>query len=308
MLNDIQYPLILDGGLSAELEKQGCDLNHPLWSAHLIATNPEAIVRAHTSYLEAGAQCLITSSYQASVEGFRSMGYNQRSAERLISKSIRLAELAIENYRKKNISNSKIFIAASIGPYGAFLADGSEYHGKYEVPDAVLYDYHQSKINLLAHTNADFLACETIPSFREAKVIADVLKKSTIPAWVSFSCKDDQCMNDGTLLSECLIHLAGHPNIFAVGVNCTPPNHVSSLIEILKKYGGEKKLVVYPNSGESYDAGTKKWAENKTGKEHKIYVKQWLSQGVDIIGGCCRIDANGVSCIRDVIDNGFGAK
>ena len=247
----ISYPLLLDGGLSNELERQGCDLNQKLWSAKLLESNPEAIVLAHLAYLEAGAQCIITSSYQATLPGFMAIGYDQSSASTLILKSVQLAEEARRRFMLLNPRQPKPLIAASIGPYGAYLADGSEYRGDYSISDPELTGFHESRINLLDNSTADIFACETIPSFQEAKVLSACLKTKKKSAWISFSCKDGKHISDGTPIEKCAAFFAHHPTVFAIGVNCTSPNYISELIQSIKTKSGDKKIVVYPNSGAS---------------------------------------------------------
>ncbi len=285
----IKYPLLLDGGLSNELERQGCDLNHKLWSAQFLDANPEAIIEAHLSYLKSGAQCITTSSYQASVVGFMDMGYDRANAEALILKSVALAKEALERYNALGNSRAELLIAASIGPYGAYLSDGSEYRGNYGVSDETLRGFHIPQFELLDSSKAHFFACETIPSFQESKVLAEILRETKKPAWISFSCKDTQCINDGTPIEECAMYLADHPNIFAIGVNCTPPTYISGLIKNLKKKSGSKKIVIYPNSGEVFNAESKTWLGMADPKSYSTMVKEWLALGADIIGGCCRI-------------------
>ena len=188
-LRNVKYPLLIDGGLSNVLEKQGCNLNHKLWSAKLLETNPEAIIQAHLTYLKFGTRCITTSSYQASIPGFMANGHDRITAEALILKSIQLAEIAIKRFEELGYNDFKPLIAASIGPYGAYLADGSEYHGNYGVTDETLREFHLDRIKLLDRSKADFFACETIPSFQEAKVLAEILKQTNKSAWVSFSCQ-----------------------------------------------------------------------------------------------------------------------
>ena len=255
----IKYPLLIDGGLSNELENQGCNLDHKLWSAKMLVSNPEAIIKAHLKYLEAGAQCLITSSYQASIEGFITLGYDRNEAETFISQTVKLAEIAIDRFNNYQSNNFNHLIAASIGPYGAFLADGSEYHGNYGVSDETLKEFHKTRIQLLDLSNADFFACETIPSYQEAKVLGELLNDTNKSAWISFSCKDEKHLNDGTPIGECTSFFAKHPNVFAIGVNCTAPKYISRLIKAIKAKSGEKKIVIYPNSGEIYIAKNKTW-------------------------------------------------
>ena len=285
----ITYPLLLDGGLSNELERQGCDLNQQLWSAKLLESNPEAIMLAHLSYLESGAGCIITSSYQATLPGFMAIGYDEHAASGLILKSVQLAAEARSRFLSLNPQAPKPLIAASIGPYGAYLADGSEYRGDYVVSDQELADFHQPRINLLDHSTADLLACETIPGFQEAKVLSAILENVKKPAWISFSCKDGQHISDGTPIEQCAAYFADHPTVFAIGVNCTPPKYVSALIRSIKTRSGNKKVVVYPNSGAVYDAESKTWSGLSDLSSCETMVKEWMGLGADIIGGCCGI-------------------
>ena len=258
-VNNIQYPLLIDGGLSNALVKQGCDLNDKLWSAKILETNPEAIIQAHYDYLIAGAKCITSASYQATIPGFMAVGYSLTEAKALIIKSTELAEIAISRFKGLDPDGKKPLIAASIGPYGAFLADGSEYHGSYNISDEKLREFHLDRIRLLDQTNADVFACETIPSFQEARVLGNILAQTNKSAWLSFSCKDDRHINDGTRIEECVSYLADHPKIFALGVNCTAPKYISGLIKSIKVKSGTKKIVVYPNSGEVLNAKNKAW-------------------------------------------------
>ncbi len=286
---DIKYPLILDGGLSNELKAQGYDLSHQLWTAKLIASSSEAIIQAHLAYLNAGAQCLITSSYQASIQGFLDAGYDRVAAEKLLLKTVTLAETAIEKYQIANKSKQQPLIATSIGPYGAYLADGSEYRGNYNITDSALAAFHWTQFQLLETTNADLYACETIPSLQEAKVLSQLLRKATKPAWISFSCKDESHISDWTTIQEGAALFKNHPNVFAIGVNCTAPKYISGLIKTLKSAVGDKKIIVYPNSGMIYNATTKTWHGTADPITFVEKAKEWRALGADIIGGCCQI-------------------
>jgi len=246
-------------------------------------------VDAHLAYLESGAKCIISSSYQATMLGFNAIGYNDSIAESLIIKSILLAEDAIKRYTLSETKEFKPLIAASIGPYGAYLADGSEYHGNYNVSDEILRGFHTSRIKLLDNTNADFFACETIPSFQEAKVLSELLVNTNKSAWISFSCKDESHINDGTLIEECVDFFSSHANVFAIGVNCTAPKYISGLIKSIKRKSGSKKIVIYPNSGEVYFADTKTWSGVSDPNLFAQITKEWIDLGADIVGGCCRI-------------------
>jgi len=293
---DISYPLLIDGGLSNELEVQGCDLNHKLWSARLLENSHQPIVDAHLAYLNSGAGCITTASYQATIPGFVALGYDELQAAKFILKSVELAERA-----KNAFEGPTPYIAASVGPYGAFLADGSEFRGNYDVDDTVLERFHRDRIELLDQSNADFLAFETIPSFQEAKVISKLLEKTQKEAWISFSCKDGEHINDGTPIAECIDFLATHPKIFALGINCTAPQYISKLIRKIKLHCKDKRIVVYPNSGEVYDALTKTWSGIS---EPEVFVKmaqEWLVQGADILGGCCRIGPDHIRAMASEI-------
>jgi homocysteine S-methyltransferase len=298
----INYPLLIDGGLSNVLEQQGHNLNHKLWTARLLDKDPEAIVQAHLVYLKAGARCITTASYQASIPGLMTAGYEHDKAEALILRSIRLAELAIERAMETGFIDHKALIAASIGPYGAYLADGSEYRGDYGVSDETLSGFHQDRINILEASNADFFACETIPSMQEARVLSGILEQSPKQAWISFSCKDERHINDGTKIAECAALFKEHPNVFAIGINCTAPKYVSGLIQQLKDNSGTKKIVVYPNSGEAYNARTKTWLGTSDPDLFVEMADEWRMLGADIIGGCCRIGPDHIKRISEKMD------
>lgn len=286
---NINYPLLLDGGLSNELERQGCDLNQELWSAKLLESNPEAIILAHLTYLESGAQCIITSSYQATLPGFMAIGYDKPSASKLILKSVQLAEEARNRFLLLHPQAAKPLIAASVGPYGAYLADGSEYRGDYSISDQELKDFHEPRTKLLAGSMADILACETIPCFQEARVLSGILENISKPAWVSFSCKDGKHISDGTPIDKCAALFEHHPKVFAIGVNCTSPKFISELIRSVKMNSGNKKIIVYPNSGAVYHAESKTWSGLEDLPSCEIMAKEWIDLGADIIGGCCGI-------------------
>lgn len=294
------HPSLIDGGLSNVLESQGCDLKHKLWTANLLEKNPEAIIRAHLDYINAGAQCITTSSYQASIPGLIAIGYKRSSAEKLILKSIQLAEIAIKTALDSGVIDNKPLIAASVGPYGAYLADGSEYRGNYAISDKILKDFHLERLRILDRSNADILACETIPSFQEAGILSEILLNVDTPAWISFSCKDGKHLNDGSKINECVAIFKNHPKVFAVGVNCTNPKYISDLIPYIKASCGDNKVIVYPNSGEVYNAQSKTWMGLSEPKYFVEMSKEWINLGADIIGGCCRIGPDHIRRISDI--------
>lgn len=297
-LEHIKYPLILDGGLSNVLEEQGCDLNHKLWSAKIIINDPEAIIKSHMRYLEAGANCITSSGYQATVEGFMELGLNIEEAESLMLRSVELAGEARLKFLKQHKSNRQIYIAASMGPYGAYLADGSEYRGKYAISESDLKKFHLNRIKLLETSNADFLAFETIPSLVETEILSKILIKSSKPSWVSFSCKDSLHLNDGETIASAAKLLTHHPTVFAIGVNCTAPQYISKIIQVLKTSAPDKKIIVYPNSGEVYDVDSKSWFGISDPVLFQKMAIEWLKAGADILGGCCRIGPEHIRKIK----------
>ena len=297
----ITYPLLLDGGLSNVLEYQGHDLNHKLWTAKLLDQDPESIIQAHIAYLKSGARCITTSSYQAAIPGLLGAGYDRDTSEALILKSVLLAELAIEQVSAAGSGDYELLIAASIGPYGAYLADGSEYRGNYGVSDETLKEFHLDRIRLLDRSNADFFACETIPSFKEARVLSGILEQTEKPAWISFSCKDEKHINDGAKIGDCISLFKEHSNVFAIGVNCTSPKYVSGLIKLLKSICGTKKVVVYPNSGEAYNAKSKTWLGTSDPALFVEMAEEWIRLGADIIGGCCRIGPDHIRRLSEIM-------
>jgi homocysteine S-methyltransferase len=298
----ITYPLLIDGGLSNVLEQQGHDLNHKLWTAKLLDQDPESIIQAHIAYLKSGARSITTSSYQAAVPGLMAAGYDHDTAVALILKSVQLAEAAIERALSEGYVDYKPLIAASIGPYGAYLADGSEYRGNYCVSDETLREFHLGRIRILDRSNADFFACETIPSYKEARILSEILEQSDKPAWISFSCKDEQHINDGTKIEDCSSLFKEHSKVFAIGINCTSPKYVSGLIKLLKSNSGTKKVVVYPNSGEAYSAKSKTWLGISDPELFVEMVEEWIRLGADIIGGCCRIGPDHIRRISEIME------
>jgi homocysteine S-methyltransferase len=291
-------PLILDGGLATELEAQGHVLDSRLWSARLLLDNPRTIVDAHRAYLEAGANCIISASYQATRSGLMSLGLNADQAQALVVESVDLAKTARDEFlRDQPGVEFTPLVAASIGPYGAPLGDGSEYSGDYGVDDRDLREFHEQRLAWLDASGADVLACETIPSRQESLVLCELLKHVSTPAWVSFSCKDGRHCNDGTPLAECAVAFRDHPRVFAVGVNCTSPQYVDSLIGEINSAATGLAIVVYPNSGEHYEASDNSWHGTSSPVECGAAAIGWRAAGAAIIGGCCRM---GPDHIREI--------
>ena len=293
--------MVLDGGLASELERQGHNLHHKLWSARLLLNDPAAICDVHRSYLQAGSMCVTTASYQASLAGFATAGIEVAAARKLLQDSISIARQAVAEYSDKlhQREAGRPWVAASIGPYGAYLADGSEYRGDYGVSQDDLHKFHADRMNIICAANPDLLACETIPSRQEAEVLKSVLNESSDRlAWVSFSCADAEHICDGTRLQEVAAILNESDQVFAIGVNCTAPQFVESLIEEVRIGAPHKRVVVYPNSGQTYDAVQKKWLGLANAADFSELSKRWRDAGATMIGGCCQTDPEHIRAMR----------
>ena len=303
-----QGVLLLDGGLATELEKQGFVLDTRLWSARLLLTYPEAIRTVHRSYLDAGADCITTASYQASMAGFLAYGLSKREATSLLLKAVALAREACDEYieglKTGSAAPLRPLVAASIGPYGAYLADGAEYRGDYGVSKHELRAFHEPRWEILASSPVDLLACETIPSFQEAEVLLALLQQTPDRfAWMSFSCRDGAHISDGTPITECAALFDACEQVVAVGANCTAPRYMASLIEQVRAGAPGKPVVVYPNSGEVYDAETKTWAGTADPLSCSLDARDWFRRGARMIGGCCRMGPQHIEAMRDALLN-----
>ncbi len=292
-------PLLLDGGLATQLEAQGCDIGNELWSASVLQTNPEAIVAAHHAYLAAGAECLATASYQASHEGFAKQGLSHDEADALMLLSVALAK------RARKEAASDVAIAASLGPYGAMLHDGSEYSGDYGVSAEVLRDFHSTRLQLFDDADVDVLALETIPSLQEAEVLADLLRDRKTPSWIGFSCRDEKHISDGTPLATVAKRFEGHPSVVAVGINCTPPQYASALVRELRAAVPDKFAMAYPNSGETYNVSDNKWLGTVTPGDCAAAAGEWIEAGAKVVGGCCRMGPEHISAMASLISESY---
>ena len=293
-------PIVLDGGLSNQLEAQGADLRDSLWSARLLADDPAQITKAHTAYYAAGAQVVITSSYQASFQGFATRGIDQAAAARLLRRSVELAreaELAAVAADREAAGGAvgprPRWVAASIGPYGAVLADGSEYRGRYGLSVADLEAFHAPRLETLVGAMPDLLALETVPDIDEALALMNLVRGTGVPCWLSFSAVGRKT-RAGQPLAEAFAVAADVDEVIAVGVNCCAPQDVRTAVEIASSVTG-KPVVVYPNSGESWDAATRTWREESTFDAGLVH--SWIDAGARLIGGCCRV---GPEAIRQV--------
>ncbi|MEJ5223952.1 MAG: homocysteine S-methyltransferase [Anaerolineales bacterium] len=282
--------IVLDGALATELERRGADLNDPLWSAKVLLETPDLIRQVHLDYFRAGADVAITASYQASVEGFMRRGLGREQALDLMRLSVKLAQEARELFWRENTDPARAYplVAGSVGPYGAYLADGSEYRGDYGLSEEELIDFHRPRMAALVEAGADLLACETIPCLSEARALARLLKEfPSASAWVSFSARDSAHTCHGEPVAECAAFLDGIPQVAAVGINCSAPQHIPGLIRAMAG-GTRKPIVVYPNSGEVYDPATNTWHGETFCDAYGHQSREWYAAGARLIGGCCR--------------------
>ena len=296
-----QFPaLVLDGALATELERRGRDLRDPLWSAKVLLEAPELIRQVHLDYFHAGADIAITASYQATVEGFVRRGLGRGESLELLRRSVRLALEARDEFWREpanRVGRPRPLVAASVGPYGAFLADGSEYRGDYGLSETELMDFHRLRLATLLETGPDLLACETLPCFLEARALARLLTEFPgASAWISFSARDEAHTCHGERLADCAAWLDGRPQIVAVGINCTAPRYLPALVRAIRFATG-KPIVVYPNSGESYRADLGRWEGTATRAEFATEAERWYAGGARLIGGCCRTTPDHIAAL-----------
>jgi homocysteine S-methyltransferase len=273
--------VVLDGGLASELERRGHDLSSELWSARLLRDDPAAIVEVHRSFAAAGAEVVTSASYQAS---FEALGDDTAP---LLRRSVELAREA-----------GSTWVAASAGPYGAMLADGSEYRGDYGLTVDQLRGWHRRRLVVLADARPDVLAVETIPSLAEVEALCAELAELDTPAWLSITCAGTNT-RAGEPAGEAFAMARDCDSVIAVGVNCTAPEDVTQLARQAGEISG-KPVVVYPNSGEVWDAGRRQWAGRRAFAARE--VTDWIDNGARLVGGCCRIRPEDIADVRAVVD------
>ncbi|MFI9759956.1 homocysteine S-methyltransferase [Streptomyces sp. NPDC051963] len=285
--------VVLDGGMSNQLESAGHDLSDELWSARLLAERPEAITEAHLAYFEAGADVAITSSYQATFEGFGKRGIGRERAAELLALSVELAREAARRAR----TDRPLWVAASVGPYGAMLADGSEYRGRYGLSVAELERFHRPRLEVLATVAPDVLALETVPDTDEAVALLRAVRGLGVPAWLSYTVDGDRT-RAGQPLEEAFALAAEADEVIAVGVNCCAPEDVDGAIETAARVTG-KPVVAYPNSGEAWNARARAWDGRSAFAPEE--VRGWHEAGARLIGGCCRVGPEAIASIARIL-------
>jgi homocysteine S-methyltransferase len=289
-------PVVLDGGLSTELEFRGHDVSSALWSARLLRDDPGAIADVHAAFAAAGAQVLTTASYQATFPGFAAAGIDGAQAGTLMARSVQLARDGLARAGRHG------WVAGSVGPYGASLADGSEYTGHYvdRITVTALRAFHRPRLHVLAEAGADVLACETLPAAAEVEALLAELADVGVPAWLSLTTVLDEAGVPRTRRGERLADVAAMAQhvdeVIAVGVNCTDPAGVPAAVQQAAAATG-KPVVAYPNSGETWNAADRRW----TGRPGVGDVSAWLAGGARLVGGCCRVRPDDVGAIADAV-------
>lgn len=319
---------VIDGGLATELENRGADINDPLWSAKCLLeeSSSDLVRQVHFDYFKSGADVSLSASYQATIQGFVARGFPAEKAEELLTRSVQLVLEARDQFweecQRQAVTSpasgaqllpfdgqrvrQKPLVGASIGSYGAYLADGSEYSGEYS-PDMTLEklaEFHRRRVQVLAAAGPDLLAFETIPNKLEAQALVKILEEENlgIPAWISFNSKDGRNVVRGDPIEDCMAVADACKHVVAVGINCTPPRFIKDLILATRKVTS-KLVVIYPNSGESWDGVRKEWVpvQESTGcsdDDFTSFAPQWVEAGANLMGGCCRTTPHTISCIR----------
>jgi homocysteine S-methyltransferase len=282
--------LVLDGGLSNQLADQGCDLADPLWTARLLADEPEQILAAHIAYARAGAQVLTTASYQATYEGFARRGVGRAAASGLLRRSVELA-------RRVAVGRPGTRVAASVGPYGAMLADGSEYRGRYGLAVRELERFHRPRMEALAAAGPDVLALETVPDIDEGEAMLRAAEGTGVPVWLSYTIEGG-LTRAGQRLEDAFALAAGRDEVVAVGVNCCAPGEVADAVRLAAEVAG-KPVVAYPNSGEQWDTEGRRWVGGSAFDPGM--VAGWLRSGARLVGGCCRVGPDGIAGVAAAV-------
>ncbi|CAI9625944.1 unnamed protein product [Alternaria burnsii] len=303
-------PIILDGALATYLETLGADISGALWSASILLDQPSLIKQTHLDYYRAGANVAITASYQASVAGLvKHLNLSEEEAKQVVAKSVELSQQARDEYVTETGEDvrGRLFIAGSVGPYGAFLADGSEYRGDYSIPQEEMKDFHRGRIQALVSAGVDILACETIPSKGETEALLNLLTTEfpKAEAWFGFTLRDSSHISDGTPLSEIAALFDDVEQVVALGFNCVPDDLALAAMKNLKPLVKRGTLLVYPNSGEQWNAQARKWGGKRTeGSTLAEKTREWSEAGAGLIGGCCRTTPEDIGVMKKALEGG----
>ncbi len=289
-------PVVVDGGLSTQLTRLGQDTSGTLWTGHVLLDNPAAVTRAHADYVAAGADVIITASYQLSRWGFEEAGLDGEDAEAAMRASTRVARDAVQG-------SDGVRVAASVGPYGAILHDGSEYRGHYGLTRRQLVDFHRERLDVLVATEPDLLAIETIPDVEEVEALTEVLADyPDLPAWFSFSAVDGAHVCAGQPVEDAVAAAESAPSVIAVGINCTDARYLTSLVTRIRATT-DLPVVVYPNAGGQWDPADNEWHGDADPAQAfpDAAVQDWLAAGVRAVGGCCGTDDRAIRRVAQLL-------
>lgn len=308
---------VVDGALATELHARGHDISGPLWSGHVLLQNASAIEQVHMDYLRAGADVILTATYQITFQGLQQAGFQKTEVEDILDLSVALAigarrrflkEIGAQSGRQRKVGATGAstrtmarlpLVGASIGSYGAYLHDGSEYRGDFKLSVGELADFHRERFQVLAR-RADLIAFETCPTLEEAKAYRALLVEAPdVSAWIAFSCKDGKHTCHGERIADCARELNDTPNLVAIGVNCTAPRHVESLVTELRGTT-DKPIVVYPNSGETWDSHRRCFIGESEAEQFGELAKRWIDAGANLVGGCCRTSPKHIAQIKAI--------
>lgn len=290
--------VVLDGGLASRLEARGHDLSTSLWSARLLLDDPAEVEAAHRDFVDAGAQVVISASYQVSYEGLAAAGHDRRETEAALRRSVELARSATA--RDDGVRR---WVAASVGPYAASLADGSEYAADHGRTIHELREWHRPRIEVLAGAGADVLALETIAGLTEVEALLAEVSGTGIPVWLSVTCRADR-LRSGEDPDEAWQLARDVEEVIAVGVNCTDPGDVAALVAGAAQVSG-KPCVAYPNSGETWDPARRAWSgSSDLGPDR---ARTWLDAGARLVGGCCRVTPDDIRGVAETVRSQLSA-
>jgi homocysteine S-methyltransferase len=293
---------VIDGGLATELEYAGARIDGALWSAHVLEDEPEKLLAVHRAYIQAGAECIATCSYQVSRMGYAEVGLTAEQADAALLRSVELARRVAAEFPER-----RVLVAASLGPYGAALHNCGEYHGNYDCSHDDLVPFHRQRIEVFACAKGmqapDLVAFETFPSLEEARAVGEALEPwPRLRAWFSFSCRDSGHVSHGERVAECATLVASFPQTVAIGVNCVPPKWIPALIGELRS-ASDKPIVVYPNSGEGWDAKRRSWTGVTDPEDFGARAAEWFKAGAQMVGGCCRTRPAHIAAVARVAAN-----
>ena len=300
---ELTKPLLIDGAMSTALEQLGADTNNSLWTASVLANQPALVKKVHQEYFKAGARLAITDTYQANVPAFIKNGYSKQEAHSLIQRAVALAKEARDEYQQETgIYN---YVAGALGPYGAYLANGSEYSGDYHLSATEYQQFHRPRLTDILTVGVDVIAIETQPRLDEVLAELDLVKELAPDTlcYVSFSLKDSTHLPDGTPLAVAARTVAKYPNVFAVGVNCIPLEEVTAAIETIHQ-ATDKPVIAYPNSSATYDPTTKTWSYPHGRRDLVDYFPRWLAAGLTIVGGCCTTTPQDIAALHEYLKGG----